>query len=208
MSEQCYLMTHSLLSSWLHAMKSSPYDDATMERDPYAEFLQALRREPVETTEAMQRGIDFEDLVTAIVRNDPVGMQNHPEWFDPAKIIADTVRGGLLQYRARKKIRVGGMNILLYGRLDVLKAGIIYDVKFSSGYEVGKFFDSTQHPAYLEMIPEAEKFVYLVSNGKEVFREQYRRDEVPPITTTIQNFIDWLNDSGLMPVYMEKWLAI
>ena len=206
--EKRYLMTHSLLSSWLHAMKSSPYDDATMERDSYAEFLQALRREPVETTEAMQRGIDFEDLVTAIIRNDPVGMQNHPEWFESASIIADTVRGGLLQYRARKQIRVGGMTILLYGRLDVLKAGIIYDIKFSSGYEVGKFYDSTQHPAYLEIIPEAEKFVYLVSNGKEVFREQYRRDEVPPITTTIQNFIDWLNDSGLMPVYKEKWIAL
>ena len=65
-----YLMTHSLLSSWLYAMKDSPSEDATSERDAFGEFLQVLRREPTPTTEAMQKGIDFEDLVTAIVRID------------------------------------------------------------------------------------------------------------------------------------------
>lgn len=30
-----YLMTHSLLSSWLYAMKENPYEDASTERDPY-----------------------------------------------------------------------------------------------------------------------------------------------------------------------------
>ena len=48
-----YLMTHSLLSSWLYAMKENPYEDASTERDPYAEFLQVLRREPTPTNEAM-----------------------------------------------------------------------------------------------------------------------------------------------------------
>ena len=33
-----YLMTHSLLSSWLYAMKENPYEDASTERDPYAEL--------------------------------------------------------------------------------------------------------------------------------------------------------------------------
>lgn len=33
MAGERYLMTHSLLSSWLYAMKSSPYEDATSERD-------------------------------------------------------------------------------------------------------------------------------------------------------------------------------
>ena len=32
-----YLMTHSLLSSWLYAMKENPYEDASTERDPYRE---------------------------------------------------------------------------------------------------------------------------------------------------------------------------
>ena len=61
------LLTHSLLSSWLYALKGNPYEDATTERDPMSEFMATLRRDPTPTTEAMQRGIDFENLVTDIV---------------------------------------------------------------------------------------------------------------------------------------------
>ena len=59
-----YLMTHSLLSSWLYAMKENPYEDMTSEKDSYTEFLTTLSRQPTPTSEAMQKGIDFEDLVT------------------------------------------------------------------------------------------------------------------------------------------------
>ena len=38
-----YLMTHSLLSSWLYTMKGNPYEDMTTERDPMAEFMQIGR---------------------------------------------------------------------------------------------------------------------------------------------------------------------
>lgn len=62
------------------------------------------------------------------------------------------MRGGVLQYKARKPIEAGGMQLLLYGRLDCLKAGEIIDIKFSKGYDVGKYFSSTQHPAYFELI--------------------------------------------------------
>ena len=74
-----YLLTHSLLSSWLYAMKDSPYEDATTERDSYAEFLQALRREPGEQTEAMRNGVEFENLVTDIVNGD-AGTEHKCMW--------------------------------------------------------------------------------------------------------------------------------
>jgi len=57
-----YLMTHSLLASWLYTMKENPYEDMTTERDPMSEFMQTLRRDPTPTTEAMQNGIKFEDI--------------------------------------------------------------------------------------------------------------------------------------------------
>lgn len=203
-----YLMTHSLLSSWLYSMKSSPYEDATSERDSYAEFLQVLRMEPTPTTEAMQNGIDFEDLVTAIVNNDENGMQANPKWFDAAYEVAQIVRGGVLQYRARKIIEVSGMSFVLYGRLDCLKAGTIIDIKFTKNYDVGKFVGSTQHPTYMEIIPEAEEFLYVVSNGSQVWKEPYRRDETCDITVIIADFITYLTDNGLMDTYKANWRAL
>ena len=203
-----YLMTHSLLSSWLYAMKDSPFEDATSERDAFGEFLQVLRREPTPTTEAMQKGIDFEDLVTAIVRNDAEGMRRNPDWYDAAKQIAQIVGGGSLQHRARKVIAVSGMMFVIYGRLDALKAGTIYDIKFSGSYDRGEYFDSTQHPMYFDLVPEANDFVYLVSNGNEVYRERYRRDETADITVTIGSFVSWLTANGLLETYKRHWQAL
>lgn len=199
-----YLMTHSLLSSWLYAMKENPFEDATTERDGYDDFLKALRREPTETTEAMQKGIDFEDLVTDIING---SADTTDKWYEAAKKVADIVGGGRLQYKASKKIEVNGMDLVLYGRLDVLKAGIIYDIKFSGSYDVGKYFTSTQHPTYFELIPEVDTFTYLVSNGSYVWPETYRRDETPSIIPIISDFLKWLELQGLMETYKEKWVS-
>lgn len=200
-----YLLTHSLLSSWLYAMKDSPYEDATTERDSYQEFLQALRREPGEQTEAMRNGIEFEDLVTDIVNGDA---DTEHKWYEAALKVARIVKGGWLQYKAKKEITVSGIKILLYGRLDVLKAGEVIDIKFSKGYERGKYISSTQHPTYLELIPEAEKFTYLVSNGSEVWTETYRRDETPDITVIIASFLEYLKVNGLWELYVKHWAAL
>lgn len=199
-----FLMTHSLLSSWLYTMKESPYEDATTERDSFAEFMQTLHRVPTPTTDAMQKGINFEDLVTDITRG--IGDPND-RWYDAAAKVARRVQGGVLQYKALKEIQVGGLALVLYGRLDCLKAGEIIDIKFSGSYDVGKYFNSTQHPTYFEIVPEANRFTYLVSNGSAVWPETYRRDETPSIKPTISDFLDWLQAMGLMDIYKDKWLA-
>lgn len=199
-----YMITHSLLSSWLYAMKDNPYEDATTERDPYGEFLTALRREQTPTTEAMQKGIDFENLVTDITNGG--GDPSH-NWYDAASKVAAIVQGGPLQVKASREIQIGGMTILLYGRLDNLKAGVIRDIKFSSGYERGKYIDSTQHPTYFEIIPEAIAFEYLVSNGTDVWTERYERQDTRSIIPVIADFLDWLQAMGLMSEYKEKWVA-
>ncbi len=201
-----YLMTHSLLSSWLYAMKGNPYEDATTEKDAFAEFMMTLRREPTPTNEAMQKGIDFENLVTAIVN----GEQTPPDldkWYDAAYEVAEIVRGGLLQYKAKKEIEVAGITFLLYGRLDALKAGVVYDIKFSSGYDKGKYVTSTQHPTYLMLIPDAYEFTYLVSNGGSVWKETYRRDETADIREVISDFVSWLEANDLLDTYKEHWEA-
>lgn len=201
-----YLMTHSLLSSWLYAMKSNSYEDSTSDKDPYAEFLQVLRREPTETTEAMQNGIEFEDMVTAIANGEDVDTDH--KWFHAASKAARKVQGGVYQYKAKTELAVSGICVLLYGRIDFMKAGKVIDTKFSKSYDRGKYYDSTQHPVYMRLVPEAEEFVYLVSNGTDVWTELYRRDETPDIEPIIADFFDFLSGQGLMEIYKEHWAAL
>ena len=221
-----YLMTHSLLASWLYIMKDNPYEDATSPRDAYQEFLQTLRREPIPPTEAMAKGIEFEDLCYDIASgkfrpewkpehgypepNSGEVMEHYkyPRFYDAACQVADIIRGWQIQYRAKKLVEVNGMEFVLYGRLDTLKAGTIYDIKFSGSYDKGKYVDSTQHPTYMELIPEADQFTYVVSNGQGVWTETYRRDETASIFPVISDFVDWLNTVGLMETYKEYWKSL
>lgn len=197
-----YMITHSLLYSWLYAMQDNPYSG---ERDAYQEFLQALRREPTPTTEAMQMGIDFENLVTDILQHK---VNAKSIWFEAAADIAAIIRGGVLQFKAKRDLQVNGLDILLYGRLDALKAGVVYDIKFSKTYERGKYLHSTQHPVYLALLPEAKEFTYLVSNGANVWLETYRREETEDVQNIISDFLVWLERQGLMELYKEKWVAL
>ena len=217
-----YLMTHSLLSSWLY-MLENPYESE--DHNPMDEFMQVLRREPTPTTEAMEKGITFEKLVMAIADGSkyfghipvdpkdpsagmvPRDIGNHP-WYAPAKEAAAIVRGGIMQYVAKRPVTVDGIDLLLYGRLDVLKAGGIYDIKFTSRYEAGKYFDSTQHPMYMFIVPEAGSFTYLASNGSYLWRETYQREETGDILVTVSQFLSWLRDQGLEQTYFKEWGAL
>lgn len=199
-----YLMTHSLLSSWLYALTENPYENMTTERDSAEEFLRVLRREPTPTTDAMRNGIEFEELVTDLASG---WDRDNKNWHDAAARIADKVRGGVFQFKGYRDSRIGGMDVLLYGKLDVLKAGTIYDIKFSKSYDVGKFYDSTQHPMYFALVPEAGRFEYLVSNGSQVWTEAYRRDETPQIEPIVEQFFGWLETAELMDLYRAHWSA-
>lgn len=202
-----FLMTQSLLASWQYQWSDfEKYGERAEEyrEKAWNEFLSTLRREPIPTNEAMQKGIDFENLVTDITlgRGDPTH-----KWYEAASDVARDVQGGQLQLVATKEVKVAGLRFLLYGRLDCLKAGVIDDIKFSSKYDVGKFFGSPQHPMYMELVPEAREFTYIVSNGNKVWRETYRREECRSILDIIQEFIDYLTTAGLLPLYKEFWQA-
>lgn len=193
-----YMVTCSLLNSWLYMLRDE-YSE-----DPLQDFLRVLRREETEPTPAIQDGIDFENLVTAIIAND--ADEEHP-WYDGAAEIAGIINGAVLQYKAKRETVIGGRNVLLYGRLDALKAGHVYDIKFCHHYDVGKYVDSAQHPMYLDLIPEARDFTYLVFNGSAVWQERYTRDDTQPIEPIVAQFFEWLKDNGLDETYTKYWKA-
>ena len=136
------------------------------------------------------------------------GADPNDPWYAAAEKVARRCAGGVLQYKAKKIVEVGGMSLLLYGRLDCLKAGEIIDIKFTKSYDTGKFFSSTQHPTYFELIPEARQFTYIASNGRDVWPETYFREDAPSIFPVISDFFDWLRAVDLMQVYQEKWATL
>ena len=188
-----FLLTQSLLSSWQYAMK-----DGTME-----EFRSVLRREARPQTKAMLDGIRFENLVQSVCEGQE--LDSGHEWHKPVRKISGIVRGGQYQVKAAREVTVNGVCFVCYGVLDFLKAGIIYDTKFSKTYHMGKYLDSPQHPMYFYLCPEVREFQYLISDGKWIYREVYRPDEVQPIEKTIGTFMDWLDRTNNVRLFCEHW---
>ena len=203
-----YLMTHSLLSSWLYSLRENPYEDMETEKDAREEFMKVLRREPTEVTEAMQNGNDFEALVTKILTgNAGTAFAFEPKWYDAASAVASELRGAQLQFSVSKRVLIAGQEYVLHGRFDALRAGVISDIKFSKSYDKGRYFDSTQHPMYMFLMPTAREFTYIVSNGSGVWHETYTREETRDIFPIITAFLSWLEDAGLLELYRKHWVA-
>ncbi len=166
------------------------------------DFIKVLNKEQFEATENILKGFAYEKYM----------QENYSETL-----------GGAYQVKVSKEYG----DYLLYGIIDCLKGGIIYDYKYTANYEVGKFFNNHQTLMYLEMVPEARKMVYLITNKfekieyadnnfkdiksvaydiRDIFREEYTKDLFPEtIESVLYKFIAWLKAYNLYDLYTEKW---
>lgn len=220
-----YLITQSLLSSWNYMFDCFE----GCEEEAREDFIRTLQREKGEQTEAMLKGIAFENLAYSIAdgsfrpayqmsfpcnpnSGEPMESKIYPPGYQGACKVAEIIKGAPVQVKAQREIVVGDMTFLVYGILDALKAGTIYDVKFKNKSFgsldlAGSYLDSPQHTAYFYLVPEATEFKYLVSDGTDIYIEPYRREDTPFIGDIIYEFIDSLAGWGLLDLYKEKWLT-
>lgn len=187
-----YLITATLLNAWQYLLTS---EKATLEN-----FLITLRREKTESNESESAGYDFETWAE----------HNYKPTLN-----------GQYQVRLSKPYTShSGTNYILYGRLDCIKAGKVYDYKHTSKYEVGKFFNKPQTSMYLELVPEATQMTYVIGTDKSkyqqdetdiyddpynIYTEDYSRAEITPISRFIEDFEEWLHTMDLWGVYTENW---
>lgn len=203
----CYLITQSLVAAWGYTFDCFE----SCKQDAQAEFMRVLRREPGEQNKAMLNGLAFEKEVYKQAWGVP--RQPHPQWEAGIQAVAERIKGAPTQVKVKRELRLDKMTFLVYGILDALKAGTIYDVKFFNDkmkdYHVyGKYLDSPQHPFYLYMVPEAKAFQYLLSDGSDLYIETYWRNQVRPAQEIIEDFIRSIQGMGLLDLYKEKWLAL
>ena len=201
LNNELYLITPSLLNSWtwiwecINSVKEADSDTISLEdkqsevqEKAYNDFLKTLRREKIEPNEYMLAVIEFEK-----------------QCYEGKTCISPIIEGGAYQIVGKKKVQVCGLNFLMYGRLDVLKGGIIYDIKRVWKYTLPKYKWSTQHGFYLDLFDKANKFEYLIFDGNKLHIETYYREQYIPTVDVIENFINWLKDKDLLNIYLEYW---
>lgn len=151
-------ITPSLWASWYYW------------RNGDGDFLATLRRDKVERTEAMQKGIDFENDV---VRYNEGGV------FDAkyrnllaVERVAGAVKGMLYQVDLRREITIDGITYQLNGISDFIGTNHIVDVKYTeSEYDLGDMCEKNAGHLFYPYMANMTRFRYLISNGKWVIEE-------------------------------------
>lgn len=197
-----FLVTPSLLNSWAYiflasqnvreaasdAMCLEDKADQASERAK-EEFIDTLKKVEKPPNEAMQKGIDFER--ECYLGNTP---------------ISPIIEGGAFQIVGKKNVIIDDIPVLLYGRLDVLKNGTIYDIKRVRQYKAQKYLKSYQHGFYLDLFEEASTFTYLAyDDGEKLHQETYYRGQYIPTETVVKEFFGWLKINNLWEIYEEHW---
>lgn len=197
------LITPSLLNSWAYIwlsknlVREAESDTISLEdkqdlasERAYGEFLDTLHKVKKEPNEYMLRGIEFEE-----------------ECYNGNTCISPIIQGGAFQIVGKKDVEIDNVPYLMYGRLDVLKQGIIYDIKRVSQYKTQKYFHSCQHGFYMDLFPEAKQFTYLAYDGAKLHQETYYRGQYKPTDTVIMEFANWLRENNLWEDYERLWAS-
>ena len=208
-----YLITPTLINSYQYYID----DEFKSPADSRADFLKTLSKQKFDPTEAMQKGIDFENKIFELdkmlkadwddIAINCIFSQETKEYKDCLKNIATIVKNGLWQETCKKELQVDGQEFLLYGKMDVIKKDTIYDIKYTSNYELGKFLNSAQHLIYL-YCTGLPKFKYLISNGKDFWIEDYFNNVniENEIKSKINDFLSYLeNDNEAKNLFETKW---
>lgn len=223
-----YLITSSLLDSydWL---KSCP---KTWQDRAQDEFIAMIRREPRPTSEACQRGIDFENLVCEKCNNmnDEEFKDYAFSYYDHKGIkgydrdiavyttlnVAKVIRGGQQQVPVMKDVVLNGEEYHLFGYADIIFPNKIIDIKTTSNYKEGyHYVKRSQHYLY-SMCTGINTFEYLVADYKDskVPRDLHRiefemnqEENLWVLERRIGNLIHFLKNSGLFGDYCNIFTA-
>jgi hypothetical protein len=159
------------------------------------------------TSDAMQKGIDFEQSVCDYIDGKGAPEEGTP-LFGIVSKISGHVRGASRQVHVSALISPG---ITVHGYIDFLRGNTIYDVKTTSKYEFPKYLRNCQHIAYMAALKGQgiRTFRYLATDFTDVFVEEYfwRDAMLDDLSGRVGEFLSYLEaDSEMKEAFERKQL--
>lgn len=198
-----YLLTPSLHDNWVWYNRMD-----SKEKQDFLNTLLKVETTDPEALERMEGGKIFEaDIRMCCAGGAYIGEDK--AYASCVNEVAGIVDGGIWQQRVMFDVTFFGMNFLVYGKIDVRKRDMIFDIKKTAKYEMGKYQGSVQHPTY--MIGEkVKKFAYLACDGDMVYREDYAltEDMERQMFADYEELVDGIfADADFRRAYQENWKA-
>lgn len=150
----------------------------------YDSLISSIKREPIEETQAMRDGIEFENRV----------VKGEIEELRP---ILDGALYQTFLYRPIDEY------IGILGFSDFIKYDTIYDTKYKSSWELGYYKNSTQHLAYTYCM-DMDKFEYIIGVSDNIYFEGYTRDD-EKLFSIVKQFLNYLDYIGLRETFEKNY---
>lgn len=162
----------------------------------FKDLIDKINRVPYVTTEAQQKGIDFENVINEMIDGNKVEHSFNPDIVN--RIYNEVKTCNTKQQRMSADIQTSKGLVELYGVLDYTFGGYQVDLKTTKRYEFLKYKDNTQHKIY-PLIARynfiiVNDFHYLVTDFKDVFLETYTWNSnlENEVVANVCDFIDFL----------------
>lgn len=204
-----YLITPSLLGSYNWYI--SEFNNKPEARQ---EWLDRLGKIWSGTSEAAQKGIDFEDIVKLLAEKNPDSLNllkgKGEDYIRCADDISLKVNNGHWQEKLTKTIDFQGNQYVLYGKSDVIKENTIYDIKTTKQYDVNKgYYQNNPQHAFYCYCADIPNFKYLVTDFKNVYEESYRltqEEALERIYIYLTEFNEYLeSDEEAKKLFLKHW---
>lgn len=197
-----YLITPSILDSfrWLNVCPPSWRDRA------YGSIVSTIRREPWKPSNSAKRGMKFEQTVYAKAYSIN---ESGSELF---RSVVEIVKGGAYQKVLKKNIEVQGLDVVLYGKADVLFNDKIIDIKTTEKFNKDNYLEGWQHRIYT-FVSDIKDFEYLIVLFEpypsltimDVMKVPYEStgNELEEIKQETVKLFEWLKDERLFHDYEQ-----
>jgi len=202
-------ITASLYSSFIywHDTDFSVYTEPDEAKDAARkEYLNALARVQSEPNEAMLCVREFEQLIRDILDGKEVAIKGFFNLLNAGDVDRAREFAGVLTTECMWQVpcETECAGVVLYGIADAVNRGVVYDIKRTSSYDAGKYYNSIQHLVYMRGL-DLPEFKYLISTNGDVFSEDYQRnDEL--LESRIRGFLSHLDyDTEAKTLWLNNW---
>ncbi len=206
------MVQYKIYATLLDAFQRYLHSDS---EEAVQELLDKINRVPYEN-EAAEKGTAFNNLVDQCIKENLLlssdsGVISHPHTSRTGEqyvfefktsIINEMVckfKGAVSQVYCEGVLPTRYGDVLLYGFIDELLGGVVYDIKTTGRYEFPKFLHAWQHVVYPYCLVangvDVDTFEYTVTDFSNVYREEYfyRADrDVPRLVAIVERFIEFL----------------
>ena len=124
------------------------------------EYLVRLKRQDTPSPKVV-KGIKIHHWLELLAKGDTDAQHGLNSEMD-SDIMVKLPQPDLVEIPVRKMYRVNGRNILLTGRVDALVGLTVVDYKTTWRMNLESYADSIQWRAYMDMLPDYERFKYEV----------------------------------------------